>query len=48
MDHTGGGHHGSSATSPECYVQDPAWLATLAYCINQTCTDVPKLELEAY
>ncbi|CAO2651950.1 Nn.00g002330.m01.CDS01 [Neocucurbitaria sp. VM-36] len=48
MDHTGGGHHGSSATSPECYAQDTAWLTTLAYCINQTCTDIPKFKLEAY
>lgn len=48
MDHGGGGHHGSSATSPECYAQDTAWLTTLAYCINQTCTDNSKFELEAY
>lgn len=48
MDHAGGGHHGSSATSPECYAQDTAWLTTLAYCINQTCTDLPKFKLEAY
>ncbi|KAF1849358.1 uncharacterized protein K460DRAFT_428911 [Cucurbitaria berberidis CBS 394.84] len=48
MNHNGGGHHGSSATTPECYAQDTNWLTTLAYCINQTCTDIPKFKLEAY
>lgn len=48
MDHAGGGHHGSSATSPACYAQDTSWLTTLAYCINQTCTDIPRYKLEAY
>ncbi|KAH7092188.1 ferric reductase like transmembrane component-domain-containing protein [Paraphoma chrysanthemicola] len=48
MDHGGGGHHGSSATSKECYAGNTPWLTTLAYCINATCTDVPKYTLEAY
>lgn len=48
MDHGGGGHHGSSPTSKECYASNTPWLTTLAHCINATCADVSKHILESY
>jgi hypothetical protein len=48
MNHDGGGHHGTSPTSKECYASNTPWLTTLAYCINATCGDVSKVALEAY
>ncbi|KAH4897678.1 hypothetical protein HBI80_190790 [Parastagonospora nodorum] len=48
MNHASGGHHGSGPTSKECYASNTPWLTTLAYCINATCSDVPKYKLEAF
>ena len=37
-----------SATSPECYSTDDAFLDTLAYCMSTRCQDVAVWELEKY
>ncbi|KAF2748707.1 hypothetical protein M011DRAFT_457430 [Sporormia fimetaria CBS 119925] len=48
-DHFQGAHsHGAGPTSPDCRAGDTAWLTTLAYCINSTCTDVAPWRLEQY
>lgn len=47
-DHHGGGHHGSGATTPQCYSQDTSFLTTLACCISDRCKDVDEWNLEKY
>lgn len=37
-----------SATSPECYATDDAFLETLAYCMSTHCQNVPVWDLEKY
>ena len=37
-----------SATSPECYANDDAFLETLAYCMATHCQDVSIWDLEKY
>ena len=37
-----------SATSPECYSTDDAFLETLAYCMSTHCPDIAVWELEKY
>ena len=37
-----------SATSPECYSTDDAFLETLAYCMSTRCQDIAVWELEKY
>ena len=37
-----------SATSPECYATDDAFLDTLAYCISTHCQDATVWDLERY
>ena len=38
-DHSGGGGHHSSMTSPDCQANDTALLTSVAYCMNQFCPD---------
>lgn len=47
-DHHGGGHHGSGATTPQCYAEDTPFLTTLAWCLSSHCEDVDEWRLERY
>ncbi|KAH7103626.1 hypothetical protein BKA62DRAFT_46804 [Auriculariales sp. MPI-PUGE-AT-0066] len=38
-EHEAGGHHGGSATPPECFLSDPAFLRSMALCIVTYCPE---------
>lgn len=49
--HHGGGHSHGPMTPPDCYAGDEAFLSSLAYCLNSTCTgadELPVWELEKW
>ncbi|KAK5059984.1 hypothetical protein LTR84_009867 [Exophiala bonariae] len=49
--HHGGAHSHGATTPPDCYASDEAFLTSLAYCLNVTCTDqeqLPIWELEKW